>query len=172
MPPLSANTGVDVRVFLVRQGPQKWNPALNVDVWPDGYWGFSSENSRFLVMRSQNPQSSFQAFNLRASNPRSAMVQGTANIAGAQVTTSPCGDRLLHAKWTQLSPTTGQGDFYTRSTYGTGQLPLTTHWDGMAPVTPSASAVAGPSPNTFLIQPNGLQTANGQTTIPSSQCLP
>ncbi|MFN0179055.1 MAG: hypothetical protein ACKVZ0_09660 [Gemmatimonadales bacterium] len=172
MPPLSANTGANVRVFLVRPGPQKWNAALDIDVWPNGYWGFSGQNSQFIVIQSQASQFSFQAYNLRASNPRSAMVQGTSNVAGSQVTVSPCGDRLLYAQWTQLSPLNGQGDFYTRSTYGSGQLPLITHWDGMAPVTPTASAVAGPSPNTFLVQLNGLKTAGGQTTIPSAQCSP
>ncbi len=171
MPSVSTNTGANVRVFLVRQGPQRWSPALDIDVWPNGYWGFSGDNSQFLVMQSQ-ATFSFQAFNLRASNPRSAMVQGTGNLAGAQVTVSPCGDRLLYARWTQLSPLAGQGEFYTRSTYGSGQLPLTTFWDGMAQVTPTASAVAGPSPNTFLIQLNGLKTAAGQTTIPSAQCSP
>jgi hypothetical protein len=172
MPPVSSNSGANVRVFLVRQGPQKWNPVLDIDAWPSGYWGFSGENSQFLVMRSQNTQFSFQAFNLRASNPRSAMVQGTGNTAGSQVTTSPCGDRLLYAQWTQLSPLSGQGDFHTRSTYGSGQLPLTTHWDGVAQVTPTASAVAGPSPNTFMVLLNGLKTAGGQNTIPSAQCTP
>lgn len=172
MPSSSAGTGANVRVFLVRNGPQQWTPALDIDVWPTGSWGFGGDNSQFVVMQTPGGQFMFQAFNLRASNPRSAMAHGTGNLAGSQVTVSPCGDRLLFSRWIRLSPPNAQGDFYARSSYGSGQLPVITTWDGVAQVTPTASAVAGPSPNTFLVQLHGLKTPQGQTTIPSLQCSP
>ena len=176
MPPFSLGAGSDVSVYAVKAGPQKWRTLVNTTAMADGLWGFSEDGSMFVVTRYQNAPTrfSFQAHNLLASNPNTALLPVGENEAyGPAVSISPCGDRLLYARWTQLSPTDGAGTFYRRTRFGSTDTPVQTEWDGAAQTTPTASVIAGSGPNVFLVQLHGLKVrGTGATTIPSLQCTP
>ena len=173
--PASLNTGSDVAVYPVKAGPQKWKSIVSTNAMADGLWGFSGDGSMFIITRYQNApiQFTLQAYNLLASTPNSAVLNvSETNVFAPTVTVSPCGDRLLYVRWTQMSPLVGQGTFFRRTSFPS-QTMVDTYWDGVSQTTPSASINGGPVPNPFLVQLNGLKVRpSGTTTFSSLQCTP
>jgi hypothetical protein len=172
----SLNTSATVDLYRIAPGPGKWTKVLGTMAYADGLWGFSPGSKMFIVTRFQNgpKQFSVEAYNLESSNPANAKLDdGDTNVSAATVTVSPCEDRLLYFRWTQLNPLQGQGTFYRRTVFPTKTV-VTTQWDGQSQTLPTAEIIDGGSPpaNNFLVQLNGLMTSSGQHTIPSLQCNP
>jgi hypothetical protein len=174
--PQSANTGAPLSVHRVKPGPGTFPLVVSTVAFPDGWWGFSAQGAMFVVSRfQQSPnQFSLEAFNLWAATPGSAALRlNEVNVYQPSVTVSPCGDRLMYFRWTQLSPQAGEAAFYRRTGFpGSGSMVLT-DWDHATSGTPAAGIAAGPGSNNFLVQLNGLKVrSTGQTTFPSLQCNP
>jgi hypothetical protein len=137
-------------------------------------WGFSGDGSMFIITRYQNApvQFSLQAYNLLASSPNSAVLNiSETNVYAPAVTVSPCGDRLMYVRWTQMSPLAGQGTFYKRTSFPTKTI-VESYWDGVSQTTPTAIINGGPLPNPFLVQLNGLKLYSGDASFASLQCTP
>jgi len=173
--PASLNTASAVAVYPVKTGPQRWKSIVSTNAMPDGLWGFSGDGSMFIITRYQNAPTQFtlQAYNLLASAPNSAVLNvSETNVFAPTVTVSPCGDRLMYVRWTQMSPLAGQGTFFRRTSFPS-QTIVDTYWDGVSQTTPTAIINGGPLPNPFLVQLNGLKVRpSGATTFPSLQCTP
>ncbi len=173
---VGTNAGAPMTVHRVAKGPATWQSILSTEVWPDGRWGFSGDGSQIIITRLQNMpvQFSLEAHNLRAPNPTTAVLRlNELNVTGATVTVSPCGDRLMYFRWLQMSPLTGQGDFYARSSFGVMQNLAVTDWDGGSNTMPTAASIMGTGMNNFQVQLNGLTSrSTGQHTIASLQCMP
>jgi hypothetical protein len=172
--PASTNAGAAVSVYRVARGPAKWPQIIGTMAYGDGQWGFSPEGLIFIVTRYQNTkQFSLEAYNLSSSTPASGALQLQELVYGPTVTVSPCGDRLMYARWTQLpsqvSSQEGGANFYRRSSFGS--TPVRTLWDHVAQ-TMSAS-ITGTAASGFLVQLEGLKTeGSSQTSFPSTQCSP
>lgn len=169
----SRNTPSPINVYRVAAGPSTWPRLIGTTVDADGRWAFSAGSKMFLITRLQNSpvQFSFRAYNLEAPDPNTGMVQvSEAGVRGARLTTSPCDDRLMYFRWTQLNPPQGQADFYDRVSFGPRATKTTATTESQS--TPSASIVTGPSTTPFLVELDGLDLGGGTTTFPSLQCLP
>lgn len=167
------NGGAPLTLYRV-QGGKVFPTVVSTEVWPDGKWGFSSDASMLIVTREQQAPARFEleAFNLRASNPTVAVLRydETGNT-GNVVTTSPCGDRLMHFRWTQLAnPVTGQAVIHARKEFGVS-APSRLTADATGTTTPTASVEAASATIPFAVRlTNARLTTNGQTTFPSLQC--
>jgi hypothetical protein len=172
--PESANTSSPLRVFRVAAGPDRGPVVIGTSAYSSGRWGFSAGSKIFLMTRLENGpiRFTFQAFNLEAANPGAAMLQvSEANVSGPSVTTSPCDDRLMYFRWTQLNPLDGGAVFYDRFTFGPNAQATLTSWDEVSRSTPSASIVgAGTGSSPFMVDLNGLVTGGNATSFPSLQC--
>jgi hypothetical protein len=184
-PPLSSNSGSLLAVYLVQLGPSKWPKIIDATAWPDGLWGFGpASSSVFVITRFQlstTHQFAFQAFNLLAPTPQTARI----DVAETNVTVgtewpvkvSPCGDRIMYFRYSALTFTNGQADFYRRSLFGTAQTPVIADYDDSVPTIylgPSAWTVQLPSTGyTFAVQLGLLrERSTHQTSFPSAQCGP
>ncbi|MBM4186894.1 MAG: hypothetical protein FJ206_06210 [Gemmatimonadetes bacterium] len=170
--PVGTNAGSPLTAYRVARGSSGFRSIMSSEVWPDGRWGFSPDGSQLLIERLQNAPVSYSltAHNLLAANPMTAVLHTQElSVFGPNVTISPCGDRLMYNRWTQLNPQQGQLGFYARKDY-----PMTSSvvadWDGSS-ATMSAAIEAGTTLNTFLVRLTGARLrSNGQTTFTSRQC--
>ncbi|MFN0181681.1 MAG: hypothetical protein ACKVZ0_22965 [Gemmatimonadales bacterium] len=166
------NAGSPLTLYRVARRPTGFRSVVSTDVWPDGKWGFSPDGSQLLIERfEQAPiRYSLTSHNLLAANPITAVLRTQeSSVFGPSVTMSPCGDRLLYHRWTQLNPRQGQLDFYARKDFPALQSVIA-DWDGMASGM-SAQVEAGTTMNSFVVRLFGAQLrSNGQTTFPSRQC--
>jgi len=173
--PQSTNTASAVVVYRVAAGPGVWPAVIDTLIDADGRWAFSAGSKMFLITRLQNAPTrfSFRAYNLEAVDPQAAVVQvGEANVSGPNVTTSPCDDRLMYFRWTQLNPLQGGADFYDRASFNPRATVIATAWDGQSQTTPTASIVTGIDGASFDVELSGLVVSGGGRSFPSLQCMP
>ena len=143
------------------------------EVWPDGKWAFSPDSSLFVVTRQQQAPAaySFEVYNLTAPNPLAAVHRvNEVNSFGNLIAISPCGDRFMYFRWTQLSPQAGQADFYARKDLGRSHTPLVADTPAAAVAPPTANVEAGTAANTFNVKLSGATLRSGATAFPSLQC--
>jgi hypothetical protein len=164
------NAGAPIMVYAIGSG--HFTPMMSSEVWPDGTWGFSPDSSILVIQRQQQAPNTYslEAHNLRAASPGSAVYRVTELSTGHVVTFSPCGNEMMHFRWTQGSPVAGQADFIARSEFGGSASPSVPVADALGTTTPSAVVEAGSAANTFNVRLIDARLRNGQSTFPSLQC--
>jgi len=173
--PIGANAGSPITVY--RISGTSFSSIISSEVWPDGKWGFSPDGAAFVITRSQQAPSrfSYDAWNLRAANPTTAVQRSSdQGSSGNVILWSPCDDRMMYFRWTQLSPAQGQADFLARRDFGTSNITSTTVLaDTTSTALPTASIEKAPSPaNTFNVKLANAQLRNGGgASFSSLQCL-
>lgn len=169
----STNAGAPIAVY--RVSTSQFGASVLSDVaWPDGFWGFNSNSTQFVISRgTNNPLTGathfgFTAYDLLASNPRTAKVSVDELHPNLSITLSPCGDLLMYFRWVQLSPASGQSNFYSRGIYPMNQsVVATTSCSGnsMSCPAPSAATATKAGPLDFVVNLTGAKTSSGQTSF-------